>query len=197
VSRRRQEIQSRLPHGVRANKRRILAVCLGRRTERDYLDALKRAFPEHATVVIRTRDADPTRCIAYAVNQSTSSENYFDEVWCVFDVDDHNLEDADRLAAKSDIKLAVSNPCFELWLLLHVVETAKPFTNYKDVLRELTKAVPGYNKSRINFEHFRPGVDKAIDRARRLEANHDGGSQIPNPSSGMWRLAARIVRRQI
>ena len=47
----------------------------------------------------------------------------FDEVWCVHDVDDHpRLDEARIMARDNDISLAVSNPCFELWLLLHFRE---------------------------------------------------------------------------
>ena len=47
----------------------------------------------------------------------------FDEIWCVFDTDEHeNLANAMEEARQSSIKVAVSNPCFELWLILHVRE---------------------------------------------------------------------------
>lgn len=45
----------------------------------------------------------------------------FDEIWCVFDRDEHpNLEQAMREARDSGVCTALSNPCFEVWLLLHV-----------------------------------------------------------------------------
>jgi len=44
----------------------------------------------------------------------------YNSVWCVFDVDDHpRVADARQMAADNGIELAISNPCFELWLLLH------------------------------------------------------------------------------
>ena len=47
----------------------------------------------------------------------------FDEIWCVFDTDAHeNLPHAIEEARQSGIAVAVSNPCFELWLVLHVRE---------------------------------------------------------------------------
>ncbi|MGH3940412.1 MAG: RloB family protein, partial [Pseudonocardiaceae bacterium] len=43
--------------------------------------------------------------------------------WCVFDVEwpkNHpNLKQAIQLARDHNIRLAISNPCFELWLILH------------------------------------------------------------------------------
>ena len=47
----------------------------------------------------------------------------FDEIWCVFDTDQHpNLAQAINEAGQSEIEVAVSNPCFELWLVLHSQE---------------------------------------------------------------------------
>jgi hypothetical protein len=44
----------------------------------------------------------------------------YDYVWCVFDVDEHPfVPEAKQQAHDNRIDLAVSNPCFELWFLLH------------------------------------------------------------------------------
>lgn len=52
-----------------------------------------------------------------------------DSAWVVLDGDEHiqndpqNWHAALQLAEGSDIHLAVSNPCFELWYLLHLATT--------------------------------------------------------------------------
>lgn len=44
----------------------------------------------------------------------------YDSYWCVLDVDEHpDLAEARRLAQQNGINLAVSNPCIELWFVLH------------------------------------------------------------------------------
>ena len=44
----------------------------------------------------------------------------FDFVWCVFDSDDHpGIPAAKQQARDNGINLAISNPCFEIWILLH------------------------------------------------------------------------------
>jgi hypothetical protein len=41
-------------------------------------------------------------------------------VWCVFDCDEHaRLKPAIDQATALELSLAVSNPCFDLWFLLH------------------------------------------------------------------------------
>ncbi len=63
----------------------------------------------------------PLDLVKRAVERSKDSE--VDECWCVFDVEaaqpHPNLEPAVRLAEQNGIRLAISNPCFELWLILH------------------------------------------------------------------------------
>lgn len=44
----------------------------------------------------------------------------YDHIWCVFDIDEHPfVPEARQQARDNRIDVAVSNPCFELWLLLH------------------------------------------------------------------------------
>jgi len=44
----------------------------------------------------------------------------FDTVWCVFDVDDHSrLAEAVAQAEEFGFNVAISNPCFEVWLIWH------------------------------------------------------------------------------
>jgi len=170
---------------------RILVVCGGVRTETDYLDALRRLHPGHVIVLLRSKGVDPAGCIRYAVAQSRVADTAYSEVWCVVDVDEFDLDAAARQAAEADVQLAVSNPCFELWLLLHLTDAGRNFADARDVARELRRALPGYDKTRLVFDDFVGGIDKAVERARRLEK--DGAGGMPNPSSGMWRLVTRIV----
>jgi hypothetical protein len=168
---------------------RLLVVCGGKRTEPDYLDALKRAYPAKATVVVRTRGDSPSHCIQYAIEQRRSTADVFDEVWCVLDVDRFDLTSAGN-AAKLGVRLAVSNPCFEFWLLLHFESSARQFGRCKEVERELRRHLPKYNKAELSFDDFRECVTKACDRAKQLAEDE---ITFPNPSSGMWRLVELIM----
>lgn len=164
---RQQQPRSRRHRTERVPRLRLLVVCLGRRTERDYLDALKREYPANATVKIIARDDDPDRCVRYAIEQYKVRDPAFDQVWYVFDVDEFAVD-------------------------LHKA-TTRFFAGYDDVAKELAKALPSYDKTRFDFRPFKPGVVKAIDRAKRLEINRDSAREPANPSTGMWRLAVRIV----
>jgi RloB-like protein len=181
----------RRPTDVRRERLRVLVICGGRRTERDYLDGLKAAYLTRATVQIKAKGNDPARCIDYAVAQGRAGDPAYDEIWCVVDVDEFPIAEAVRHGERRNVSLAISNPCFEVWLLLHLSDASREFSDAKDVLRELRKFLPGYDKTRLVFGDFAAGVEDAVKRAQWLEST--GKQDIPNPSSGMWRLVTRIV----
>jgi hypothetical protein len=107
-----------------------------------------------------------------------------DEAWIVVDVDDWNdAEFAELLAwAKSDPRhhLAISNPKFELFLVMHY-ERGNGCTTPQKVDAALKKNWPRYAK-RISATHFtREQVETAIENARIKRA----GCQDPVPAPGM------------
>lgn len=97
------------------------------------------------------------------------------------------------MARRAGVSLAVSNPCFELWLLLHHAECRSHCTGYADVASRLKKHVPGYDKTRLNFADYADGLNDAVKRARDLEPT--GTDHTQNPSTGVWRLVGKIVER--
>ncbi|MFT3782312.1 MAG: RloB family protein [Nibricoccus sp.] len=112
-----------------------------------------------------------------------------DEFWILVDTD-HQINEAHKssfVAALNDargrgFKIAVSNPCFELWLLLHheSVERNRPLNGYSAVEDRLRAKLGGYNKTNLKAEHFPPDLRVvAIERARSLEND-------PNNPSGYW-----------
>jgi hypothetical protein len=75
----------------------------------------------------RREGAVPLTLISMAADargKAIDEEAEIDEFWCVFDVEwpiNHpNLHDALDRARRNDIQLAISNPCFELWLILEM-----------------------------------------------------------------------------
>ncbi|HYR11651.1 MAG TPA: RloB family protein, partial [Longimicrobium sp.] len=116
----------------------------------------------------------------------------FDEVWCVFDVDEHQrLEAALAEAERGGIHVAVSNPCFELWLLLHFVEQTAHLST-RQARDRLRKHLPGYDKH-VRFDDLSAGYADALRRGVALDRRHEeAGSPGGNPSSGMHQLTERI-----
>ncbi len=83
--------------------------------------------------------------------------------------------------------VAVSNPCFEFWLLLHIKDIAEYDKNELDLIlknekvssrknyidSKITEILGSYNKSNPKPDLFLPTVDLAIKQAKQLDVNDD------------------------
>ena len=114
----------------------------------------------------------------------------------MFDTDQHaNLPQAINEAGQSDIEVAVSNPCFELWLVLHAREQTAHIDRH-DVQR-LASTLGLADDKRIPdtaWDALIEGFETARQRARALDERHAGnGSPLrENPSTDVWRLVDRL-----
>ena len=180
--------------------------CEGTRTEPEYLQALKQepAVREVASVEIRidmeASGAVPLTLVREATEaraRNSQDQGDVDEVWCLFDVEwpqNHpNLDEAIDQAAQRDVRLAISNPCFELWLALHFDDqTAWLTTNDAGRLRRDHDGSSGKGLDAATYMSRR---SDAARRARTLAAKHAGdGTDFPrdNPSSGMYQFLDAI-----
>ena len=120
----------------------------------------------------------------------------YDEIWCVFDVDEHpNVKGTIDRALRKNIKLAVSNPCFELWLVLHFQDqTAYIGRNDAQRLARQHGIIEGKEVRPEMFDQLEDRYEDARQRVRMLDRKHDGDGSPPrsNPSTGMWRLIESI-----
>ena len=116
----------------------------------------------------------------------------FEAVWAVFDVDDHpHVPDAIQMARDNSIHLAISNPSFELWLLLHFVDS--PGMKDRKVVRALLKEhIDDYDKH-VNYDDYRNGYQEAARRASKLtDVNLKACTPGNNPSTGVHYLTESI-----
>jgi hypothetical protein len=95
------------------------------------------------------------------------------------------------MARDNAIELAVSNPAFELWLLLHFGE--QPGMKDRKVVRELLDAfITDYDKH-VDYEKYRAGYEQAVRRAKALgEVDLNKCQPGPNPSTGVHVLTESI-----
>jgi len=181
----------------------ILVVCEGKVSEPQYCEGFRLA--RGATTVrvrVEAPGGDPLSLVERAIEirdeaaaraKRERDENLkIDEVWCVLDVDEHaRLTEARTLARREGIDLAVSNPCFELWVLLHFADHTAHLTAGQ-AARALRKHIPQYDKQ-LRFEVLEPGYPEAVRRATTLDRYHaDLGQDGANPSTGAYRLTERI-----
>lgn len=183
----------------------ILVCCEGIVTEPSYFNGLKREGHNNLLrVEVKPGGKVPKTLVDFAVDLKHEAENKarrleddnlkYDEVWCVFDVDAHpHIPDAKQKAEANHIKLAISNPCFELWLLLHFCDQHAHIKRHplQSACRE---HLPGYEKN-VPFELVFPHHQEAVGRAKELDdwqkrQKRPGG----NPSTGVYRLTQRIMQ---
>jgi hypothetical protein len=102
---------------------------------------------------------------------------------------------AKQKAAANNIELAISNPCFELWLLLHFRDQRAHIERHL-VQSACKEHMPGYEKE-VPFEQVFPRYPEAVQRAAALEHwQETRGCAGENPSTGVRRLTERIMARQ-
>lgn len=190
---------------VRQPRKTLVVFCEGERTEPEYLQALKRkpSVRDVAAVDIRVEAGHggaPLTLVAMAADacsKAISEEAEIDEFWCVFDVEwpvNHpNLKEAIEQADHNEIRIAVSNPCFELWLILHFQDQNAWLNN--DQAARLRRRLDGSSDKGLDAAKYMPFTSDAARRAAKLDERHGrDGSPFPNnnPSSGMHRLLAAV-----
>ena len=181
----------------------ILIVCEGLNTEPQYfkqyinycrnpLVQIKIA-PERGVPLTLVKIAkEYKRSSVQSARRERDDNLVYDAVWCVFDVDDHpNLANAKVMARDNGIELAISNPCFELWLLLHLREC--PGAKHRhEIQLMLRQYINDYGKN-VCFDLFAGGYEQAVLRAIRLDSlAEECGTPGHNPTTGVYRLTERI-----
>jgi hypothetical protein len=181
----------------------ILIVCEGTKTEPEYFRHLGSLHRTVLRMDIRPAGVDPKALVERAVEIMKAAEMdaqrkgdshlSYDSVWCVFDVDDHRrLSDAKQQALANGIKLAISNPCFELWFLLHFQDHMSYI--HRDKLSKLlcTKHLPSYRKG-APVEELEPRYQSAVARASQLNKwQVEQGRKGGNPSTDVYLLTEEI-----
>jgi hypothetical protein len=181
----------------------VLVVCEGRVTEREYLEGLRLHFANRLVRVkyfgsgavpitlVERAIASMSDAEEEALRQSDSNLRY-DEVWCVYDVDDHHhLQEARDLANGNGINVAISNPCIELWLLLHFADQTA-YLWRTEARRRLRAHVPDFDKH-VDFKQYVTGYQDACRRATQLAARHGAlGEDGANPSTSVSLLTEKI-----
>lgn len=184
----------------RKSLQRIIRVhCEGRVTEPKYLGHWARRRGSELGISWGTTGVDPMSLVQAARDDMRDmkrirrhADRPFDEVWCVFDRDDHaDINSAINEARQGGIHVAFSNPCFELWLLLH----ARAWTAELD-RREAQRVavslglVSEKDVPASAWQLLESGYGAAKDRAIKLDERHELNGSPPrsNPSSDVWRL---------
>jgi hypothetical protein len=115
--------------------------------------------------------------------------NPFTQVWCVFDVESPTphgaLDRALVLANGNNITCGITNPCFELWLILHFREQHAWLTS-DEACDRLMALGCGYDKhgKAFNYELCKSSRETAAARADALRASYEDA--VPLRERNPW-----------
>ncbi len=194
------------PHratGKRALRREILVFTEGEKTEDGYLLPWRRAFRDTVLLEVDPFHGVPQSLVQQAVatkraearDQRRGRGRAHDEIWCMFDIDAHpNIPEAVQLAEAHGIGLAISNPCIELWFILHFQDQMAYLGRHDAQSAAAVLLGCGKVLTRPATDLLYDRYEDARDRAQRLDAKHegDGSPRRSNPSSSVWSLIEAI-----
>lgn len=156
-------------------KKFFIVATEGECTEAIYFEALRP--PRDAAIQIKVLPtkkgkSDPKGVLArLKVYDREAGSGERDELWLVIDRDSWSEAALDEVvAAIVDLPkyhLALSNPCFELWLVLHRRDSAGE--NCAQLGEVLRNELGAYDKSDYDVEALKPGIPIAIRRARQMD----------------------------
>jgi hypothetical protein len=214
--------RARRPARNLKQEKRFLIVVEGDVTEREYLGAIKRSRQMKSVEVrIEHRYTDPVGIVneAKRLGGAARKAEPFDEIWCVFDVEAKltqqtrfGLRDGLDTALRAGLKCAVSNPCFEIWLLWHKanwsawiasdavqrrceelgITHGKDGKHIRDVGSLLRDCYLDARNRANNSGQLRILRGDANADNQALEGNETETPEDTNPSSGVHRLVDAI-----
>lgn len=118
-----------------------------------------------------------------------------DELWLVIDRDKWKPGAFSSIASScrsKKINLAVSNPCFELWLSYHFDEDLPDNISSCTLDSHLKNIVGGYNKSKYDPSIFFPRIGIAVKNAAKSDSKPN--ARWPHPvGSRVYKLVRSII----
>ena len=176
-----------------------LIVTEGKKTEPNYLHAIRERLKLSATDVeiVHPPGTDPLTLTLRAkelkekrkIESKRGTSILYDEVWVVLDLEHvhsprrKQAREAIETGQKANISFAISDPCFEFWMLLHHEYTTSPFRDCDEVVTRIRKRDRTYTKG----VDIPPGlldlVAKAARHAERCRAHHVDSGGDGNPST--------------
>jgi len=172
------------------------------RSEKIYFERFRTPNSQIAVRIYESKDRDAEgmirKCIQLIERSGLDTET--DDIIAVFDADRNSLEKIEKakeLCSENNIKMYISNPSFEYWLLLHFEDNTATHAQ-KDLEERLEKHLGiRYVKSAGINEHIEnESVQKAINRSKKLLPDGDPlRCKTKCPSTCLHRLVEKLMKK--
>lgn len=158
--------------------RLIIIATEGRETEKQYFNSFHSLRVQVHVLPTGDDDRSSPQHVLERMQQFQQDHNLNeeDECWLMIDVDrwpPDNFGNVAKSALEQNYKLAISNPCFEVWLLCHF-DTLLPTQAKKcEIIETLLRQALGgsYNKARLELDRFKAQIPQAIQTAKQNDAD--------------------------
>jgi len=200
---------------IKSPRKTILIVCEGEKTEPLYFKAFRRELRLSTIEVVvdgKGSGSAPISVVDYAIDlrqkrKEEARDSFvlaeFDVIWCVIDVEaptpHKSLNDAYQKARANKLNVALSNPCFEYWYLLHFKRTSMSMQYNKDVVKALKKHSPlkKYQKGDPGtFAQVYPYTETAIYNSKTVIKEKHYGRDLRkcNPSTDVHKIVEYLQK---
>jgi hypothetical protein len=195
------------PAGFRNLNVRFLILVEGEVTEKEYFHEVRRRLrlSDKLLQIVGPPPNTPKEMVQKAIElKAREKQAPYEQVWCVFDAEAKltqkcrdGLQEALRVAKRAGIRVALSNPCFELWLVLH----REARTSWQDS-HEIQKRARGLGiieeKAVLALSELLDSTATAARNAESLCEMHANNGTLEyerNPSTTVYKLVGEIYKR--
>jgi RloB-like protein len=218
--------------GIQETRRYFVIASEGADTERIYFESLRDKLIEEGQLnslikvefLKRQTEAERAKSSHKAVIKQldTYKKAYRidsrDELWLIIDRDKQNntpknISDIAQSCLQKSYFLGLSNPAFEIWLLLHLTDLTTYTTEALEVFlqnkkvsassssktalkKELSDILGGFNETAYNANLFLPFIQLAVQRAKLLDTNPASRWIDDTLGTRVYRLIENIFKEQ-
>jgi hypothetical protein len=198
---------SKPPSGIQETRRYFVIASEGADTERIYFEALrdkliaegrlnsliKVEFLKRQTEAERAKSSHKAVIKQLDTYKKAYRIDRRDELWLIIDRDKQNntpknISDIAQSCLQKGYFLGLSNPAFEIWLLLHLTDLSTYSKEALEILvqnkrvsasssskaalkKELSDVIGGFNETAYDAKIFLPFIQLAVERAKLLDIN--------------------------
>ena len=172
----------------------VYILCEAEKTEPNYLNWVKHKNRLSSVTIKsgKTCGKDPKNLVRAGIKLRSESS----KIWLVFDCDERgDFKDDLKTADVKKLKVAYSNPCIELWFLLHF-EYSTASLKVDEAIKRLQDYIPNYEKNKIDYIDKLDGREETAFENAKMLRNHQndiGNNESDNPSTTMDKLIQLLI----